>query len=199
MPLLRIETLAHGVRLGLWRITEQADELPKPRRADLAAYHGGRLLEKLVTYALLQRMTGHDDWVIGHEPSGKPFLEGMHISVSHTKGWAALLLSAEREVAVDIEYVSARVSRIAQRFMREDEYSGNLRAQLICWSAKETTYKFFADDHLTFFDMRMDALGSSDRDVLTMENLPCRQLLPVHYELTPDYVLTWAVGKEDAR
>lgn len=197
MPLLRIEEPVPGVHLGLWRITEQAGELPMPCAADLSAYHGSRLLEKLATYALLQRMTGRNDWVIGHQPSGKPFLDHMHISVSHTKGWAALILSAEREVAVDIEYVSPRVGRVVSRFMREDEDSHSLRSQLICWSAKETTFKFFTEDHLAFFDMRMTSLGLSDHGVLGMENLSRQQLLPVHYDLTPDYVLTWAEGRTD--
>lgn len=196
MPLLRIDELKEGVRLGLWRITEQTCDLPRPCVADLSSYHGGRLLEKLVTYALLHRMTGHNDLTIGHLPSGKPFLPQMHISVSHTKGWAALMLSTKGEVAVDIEYVSTRVSRVVSRFMREDEVSHSLRSQLICWSAKETTYKFFSDDRLAFFDMRMAPLDSSDSGVLTMENLPRQQFLPVHYDLTPDYVLTWAVGEE---
>ena len=194
MPLLRIDELPLGARLGLWHITEQTNDLPMPAAADLTAYHGGRLLEKLVTYALLERMTGHGDWVIGHQPSGKPFLDGMRISVSHTKGWAALLLSAEREVAVDIEYVSSRVSRVARRFMREDEDGHDLRSQLICWSAKETTYKFFSDDQLGFYDMRMASLGPSDQGVLSVENMPRQRSLSVHYDLTPDYVLTWAVG-----
>ncbi len=196
MPLLRVEEVAPGVQMGLWHITEQVEDLPMPC-VDLSGYHGNRLLEKLVIYALLQQMTGHDDWVIGHEPSGKPSLEHMHISVSHTKGWAALLLSAECDVAVDIEYVSTRVSRVAERFMREDEDGGSLRSQLICWSAKETTYKYFAEDHLAFFDMRMTSLGLSDHGVIGMENLLRQQLLPVYYDLTPDYVLTWAVGRTD--
>lgn len=195
MPLLRVEEVAPSVQMGLWHITEQVEDLPKPC-VDLSGYHGSRLLEKLVIYALLQQMTGRDDWVIGHEPSGKPFLEHMHISVSHTKGWAALLLSAEREVAVDIEYVSTRVSRVAERFMREDEVCSSLRSQLICWSAKETTYKYFAEDRLAFFDMRMTSLGLSDHGVLSMENLLRQQFLPVYYDLTPDYVLTWAIGRD---
>ena len=195
MPLLRIDEPSPGVALGLWRITEQACDLPRPEVADLTAYHGGRLLEKLVTYALLRQMTGHDDWVIGHESSGKPFLDSLHISVSHTRGWAALMLSAEHEVAVDIEYVSDRVGRVARRFMREDEDSGSLRSQLICWSAKETTYKFFADDRLAFCDMRMTSLGLAGQGTLVVENLPRERSLPVCYALTADYVLTWAVGE----
>ena len=93
MPLQRIDEVAPGVKLGLWRITEQAEKLPRPTTADVSAYHGGRLKEKLVTYALLHAMTGNNDGIIGHDPSGKPLLTNMHISLSHTKGWAALILS----------------------------------------------------------------------------------------------------------
>ena len=57
MPLQRIDEVAPGVKLGLWLIAEQAEEVPRPTTADVSAYHGGRLKEKLVTYALLHAMT----------------------------------------------------------------------------------------------------------------------------------------------
>lgn len=194
MPLQRIDEVAPGVKLGLWRITEQAEELPRPTTADVSAYHGGRLKEKLVTYALLHAMTGNNDGIIGHDSSGKPLLANMHISLSHTKGWAALILSPYQEVAVDIEYRSNRVCRVADRFMRDDEAKGGVDIQLTCWSAKETTFKFFSADHLLFQDMRMAPFTPSDHGVLTMENLRRKIHLTVHYELNADYVLTWATS-----
>lgn len=195
MPLQRIDEVEPGVRLGLWRITEQTKELPRPALADVSTYHGCRLAEKLVTYALLHAMTGHNDWMIGHAPSGKPLLENMHISLSHTKGWAAMILSHNHEVAVDIEYRSDRVSHVANRFMRDDEEKDGVDNQLACWSAKETAFKFFSADHLLFQDMRMLPFSPSTKGILTIENLRRKQLLPIHYELNNDFVLTWATSQ----
>lgn len=194
MPLQSIERLTDDVKLGLWRITEQADDLPWPTGVDLSGYHGGRLVEKLVTYALLHALTGRIDLTIGYLPSGKPFVDGMAVSISHTKGWAALVLSETHNVAVDIEYWSDRVSRVVSRFMRVDEDGSSLASQLVCWSAKETVYKFYSDDQLAFSEMRMSGLQPSRCGVLDMDNLRRAQVLPVDYRITADYVLTWAVG-----
>ncbi len=194
MPLQSIERLTDDVTLGLWRITEQADDLPWPTGVDLSGYHGGRLVEKLVTYALLHALTGRIDMTIGYLPSGKPFVDGMAVSISHTKGWAALVLSETHNVAVDIEYWADRVSRVASRFMRVDEDGSSLASQLVCWSAKETVYKFFSDDQLAFSEMRMSGFQPSRCGVLHMDNLRRAQVLPVDYRITADYVLTWAVG-----
>ncbi len=194
MPLIRIDELQPDVRLGLWHVTERAEDLPLPLSADLSGYHGNRRVEKLVTYALLAAMTGRHDLVVGHEPSGKPCLDGLFVSISHTKGWAVVMLSPSREVAVDIEYRSDRVCRVADRFMRADEPRATVSTQLLCWSAKETAYKFYSADSLQFHEMRMLPCPAHAQGQLTMMNLRRNEALTVHYVLNADYVLTWAAG-----
>lgn len=64
-------------------------------------------------------------------------------------------ISSLSPVAIDIEYISDRVSRIISRFLRPDEEASTLFQQLVCWCAKETAYKFFSSQHLEFLDMRI--------------------------------------------
>ena len=148
MPLIRLQQLGADARLGLWQMTEDAAALPVPPE-DLSRYHSAsRLRERLTAYALLREMTGRADLVIDHDETGRPLVDGWNISISHTRGWAALIQSRSKAVAVDIEFFSDRVSRVRDRFIRPDEDGDSLACQLINWSAKETVYKLLGRENL---------------------------------------------------
>ena len=119
MPLIKIEAVAPDVRLGLWKIEETIELFfaANPHLQDLCSrlsdyQSASRRLEILATYGLLFAMTNNSRLSITHYPNGKPHVEGYHVSISHTRGYAVLLISTNKEVAVDIEYYSNRVSRI---------------------------------------------------------------------------------------
>ena len=112
------------------------------------------------------------------------------ISISHTRGYAALILSDDSEVGIDIEYRSDRVERIASRFIRPDEKAETTDEKLLLWSAKEAVYKLFSEDNLMFFDMRTLSI---DEGVVRMENIKRNIVVDVHYAFTADYVLTYVL------
>ena len=120
---------------------------------------GVRQCERQAVLALLQMMLGVKTVVIEHKADGMPLLEGWHVSISHTKGFAAVLLSKRFNVGVDIEYNSIRVSKIATRFLREDEFVSDVSQQLVFWTAKESVFKLFSEDRLTFGNMVVSAKG----------------------------------------
>ena len=110
MPFLSTEHLAEDVSLGLWLLDEEEDFFFKnyPCLRDLQEKmttigSKQRRLEKLAARALLFEMTNSANLHFSHNDSGKPLVEGYHVSVSHTKGMVALMLSKTREVAVDVE------------------------------------------------------------------------------------------------
>lgn len=207
MPLSKIFEPCRGVQVGLWQMTEGIDQFPKPKGVNISFRSDKRLKEELCVYALLTAMTGNDHLVIDHEPSGKPWLDGWSVSVSHTRGWVAIILSTDFQVGIDVEYTSDRVSKVVDRFVREDEQRETLSQQLINWSAKETVYKLFSEQKLDYFDMRLHDLPSEidtvlDRDAhvvsggiadsVLVDVLKTNGVATVHYELTPDYVLTYS-------
>ena len=76
------------------------------------------------------------------------------ISLSHSKTHAALLLSASPHVGVDIETVSPRILRLAQRIAQPCELPASFAALsdedkarhlTILWTLKEATYKSLDD------------------------------------------------------
>ena len=171
MALLFINEIDKDVRLGVWEMEEnlnyeQFASLPFYDR--LMSLSENRRKETASVYSLLFAMTGNRNLVIGHEPSGKPYVEGYKIGISHTKGFVSVILSTSCDVAVDIEYINTRVLRIADRFLREDEKPNALQFSkekkekgdkdvvpdviptLLFWCAKETIYKLCSDERLTF-------------------------------------------------
>ena len=199
MALINIRELQPGVQMGLWQITESVDDfyadypfLQKYKTALTEKYRNdGRKLEFLAIHALLHEMVG--DGKIDHLPSGKPILKGWHVSLSHTKGFAALILSRTHEVGVDIEYYSDRVERIVSKFMRKDEKASNLDELLVHWCSKETVYKLFSEDNLEYSQMRVKPFSSMSDWGCMVENLKAKKTVWVDFELTMEFVLTYAV------
>lgn len=205
MALVEKMSLQDGTMLGLWRVDEtvaQLQVLGNVHKQVCEAYTSNkRRLEVLCTYALLFALTDDVSLRIEHLPSGKPLCHATgrryYISVSHTTGWVALLLSENKAVAVDIEYVSDRVYRVAQRFLREDErYVQRLDLQL-CWCAKEAAYKFFSEQNLTFHEMRVEPFASATsilaKGQLVLSNLRSNGKLNLRFLSNENFVLVYAV------
>lgn len=197
MPLVSVENVAPGVRLGLWRIEAESADIyalhPALRNLDTDGVKSkSRLLEKLSVAALICEMTGVECPEIGHKYNGAPLLDGYHIGISHTRGYAAVVLSRDVEVAVDIEYRSERVRRIVDKFVRNDEQAESLDRLLLNWCAKETVYKLLNTENLGYFDMRLKPFTISDEGNFDVEDLKGTQSIQVNYRITPDYTLTFS-------
>ena len=121
------------------------------------------------------------------------------ISISHTKGYVAVLLGdPKKEVGIDIEYYSGRVRKVAHKFMRADEQESLFRGTetwslLLHWSAKETMFKCMnASDvdfreHLHVMPFIVDEQGVfSAAEYRTAE----KRNFQIHYYLFSDFVLT---------
>lgn len=209
MALLNIREVYPGVSLGLWQIDESVErfysEYPflQSYRLLVDKYKSdGRKLEYLAIRALLHEMLksrGMSDAQIGkmggitHNAAGKPLLNGFHISITHTKGYAALIISPKQNVAVDIEYFDDRVERIAHKFLRKDEKAQGLDDLLVHWCAKETVYKLFSEDNLQFSQMRVKPFDTMCDWACEVENMKSKNVVRVDFEQTMEFVLTYTM------
>lgn len=197
MPLLSIEHIKPNVMLGLWQIeTSPSDLLSSyPQLASIVPSEmkaPSRILERLAVAALVTEMTGIARPSITHHPNGAPLLDGYHIGISHTRGYAAVVLSRDCEVAVDIEYRTNRVERIVSKFIRPDEQSESLDRVLLNWCAKETVYKLLNAEKLQYFDMKVVPYELEQEGHFSVENLKESCFVEVAYRITPDYTLTYS-------
>ena len=196
--------------LGLWQMDESPEQLfdlyphllPYRSSLDDKYKNDGRKLEFLAIRALMYemlRVNGASKGLLSHagdfthNGQGKPLFRGYHVSISHTKGYAALILSKKSEVAVDIEYMSDRVERIASKFLRKDERADSLDAKLVHWCAKETVFKLFSEENLLFEDMRVKPFDTMADWACDVENLKSGKTARVDFELAMDFVLTYSM------
>ena len=208
MALINVREVYPGVSLGLWRMDEDMAEILSRYPwmgeyvEELNNYKSDRRkLELLTVRALLHEMLLMDGLSakrslrvgkICHNENGKPLLQGYHISISHTKGFVAVMASKVHEVAVDIEYYDDRVKRIAQNFLRKDEDFKGIDSLLVCWCGKETVSKLFSDANLQCCEMRVTPFDVMSDWSCEIENLKSQQKVNVDFELTMEYVLTYA-------
>ncbi len=199
MALINIREVYPGVNLGLWQMDETVDEyfdrypwLEKHRGQVVPLKNEGRKKEFLAVRALLHEMLGDGVGEITHNEAGKPMLKGYRVSVSHTQGFAAIIVSKTKEVGVDVEYISDRVKRIASKFMRKDEKASDVDSLLVHWCAKETVYKLFSDQNLQYEEMRVKPFDAMADWMCEVENLKSRKKVTVDFELTMEFVLTYA-------
>ena len=210
MAVVNIREVYPGVSLGLWQMDESPEQLfdlyphllPYRSSLDDKYKNDGRKLEFLAIRALMYemlRVNGASKGLLSHagdfthNGQGKPLFRGYHVSISHTKGYAALILSKKSEVAVDIEYMSDRVERIASKFLRKDELADSLDAKLVHWCAKETVFKLFSEENLLFEDMRVKPFDTMADWACDVENLKSGKTARVDFELAMDFVLTYSM------
>ena len=210
MAVVNIREVYPGVSLGLWQMDESPEQLfdlyphllPYRSSLDDKYKNDGRKLEFLSIRALMYemlRVNGASKGLLSHagdfthNGQGKPLFRGYHVSISHTKGYAALILSKKSEVAVDIEYMSDRVERIASKFLRKDERADSLDSKLVHWCAKETVFKLFSEENLLFEDMRVKPFDTMSDWACDVENLKSGKTARVDFELAMDFVLTYSM------
>ena len=205
MAVVNIREVYPGVSLGLWQMDESPEQLfdlyphllPYRSSLDDKYKNDGRKLEFLAIRALMYemlRVNGASKGLLSHagdfthNGQGKPLFRGYHVSISHTKGYAALILSKKSEVAVDIEYMSDRVERI--------ERADSLDSKLVHWCAKETVFKLFSEENLLFEEMRVKPFDTMSDWACDVENLKSGKTARVDFELAMDFVLTYSMWKK---
>jgi len=164
MAVLQIEHIDNGL-FGLWKITEELEELlpmanlsPSDFETWSAIKAIQRKKEWLATRALLNEMTGKPT-LIDYHPDGRPFLKNLktNISISHTKGYAAILLNDKTIPGIDIELNSRSAEKVAPRILspeelescRENEGFSNHKL-LIHWCAKESIFKIVPEHSISY-------------------------------------------------
>ena len=152
---------------------------------------------RVLLYAMLQ-----EDKEIGYSPEGKPYLtdHSFFISISHTKGYVAVMLASFTPAGIDIEQYGQRVKRVYDRFIRSDErvepYQGDETwSMLLHWSAKETIFKSMENADADLRKLCLSHFIPQSEGVFQVREYATerQQLFTVGYRICPDFVLTWTV------
>jgi phosphopantetheinyl transferase len=167
MPLFRLTVINEDCIWGLWEITESvhtlAAQLP-PNTHDLlylaTVTHEGKKAESLAVRVLSKCIL--QEWRYAYkgiikDQHDKPYLADLpvHMSISHTSRYAAVIMHRHQEVGIDIEFVKEKLLKVAHKFLNEQEWQDagtDLEKLCVYWSAKEVLYKKYGRRQLSLKD-----------------------------------------------
>jgi phosphopantetheinyl transferase len=152
----------------------------------------------------LRHLLGKEVQIL-HHIDGSPYLNdtAYFISITHTKGYAAVILSRKSNPGIDIEYRSERAYTLKERFLSSEESDLIHETKTISpadfatvfWCAKETAFKSLKCESVDFI-RHLHILSCSVKEhsgILTVSETktPQQQSFAIDFEITEDFVLTW--------
>ncbi|MDU0371018.1 4'-phosphopantetheinyl transferase superfamily protein [Hymenobacter endophyticus] len=215
MPLHSLSPISHTAVLGLWHLTEPAEELWPllPAQAHyLARFPQGRdelrarqwLAGRVLAHQLLRELSDAPA-TLHNDENGRPYfpeLPAGGVSLSHSGEWVAAVLSAQEAVGIDIEMIRPKAKKLAHRVLAESELANagdDAVKYCLYWSAKETLYKLHSRRGLVFKEqLLLSPFELREAGVLTghllLEN--SRSQHQIQYsQPSPGYILTYTVGE----
>ncbi len=163
MPVTTINKLRENTFLIVWEITEsnfQLQELLHARLHDWHAqdYHRENKHWLASRLAILHHFRNEEvDLIkdIYNKPHLKVEEKDVYVSITHSFDKAAVILSTDHMVAMDLERIDNRISRVMHKFCNQTELAfaaGDTKKLTIIWAAKETLYKWYGKKELDFKD-----------------------------------------------
>ncbi|MDA3954835.1 MAG: 4'-phosphopantetheinyl transferase superfamily protein [Bacteroidales bacterium] len=207
MGLILKERIKKDVKFGLWEITEDYDTLRNDLLLDdddIATVENfknhKRKLEWLSVRTLLKRMLNKDSKIV-YGPERKPYLHNnaYNISISHSKNFTAIIMSKKRRVGLDLEFMTNKILRIADKFLRPEEIENIEKDQelyhlYLHWCAKEALYKicdkvdinFVTNLNIDPFKPKLNGLMSG-----TVNNSYMNEKFVLNYFTLMNYSIVW--------
>ncbi|MEF9931010.1 MAG: 4'-phosphopantetheinyl transferase superfamily protein [Bacteroidales bacterium] len=211
MGLYSRKELKNGAEVSVWEVTESEDELlniisiPNDELEELFIIKSGaRRREKLAVRALLNTIF-NDKVYLGHHDNGSPFIQNnpIHISITHTTRFVAIITHPAEDVGIDIECINRDFSPVEKKALSEEERDDlsdkNRNLQLaIYWCAKEAIYKRMSQHGVDFAkQMEVERFNPKDEgeiDATFINKDGSEEEFELEYETFEEHVLVWLVG-----
>ncbi len=162
MPLFKTITPNSQTIVKIWKIRESYDELLEPinlKPESLKRVIGMKSSIHQCGFLSVRHLLaefGYSDRDLFYDENGKPHLEdGKHISITHSFNYSAIIVS-DNKVGIDIEKQRPIITKIASKFVGyefeylKEEQNDYVKELTVIWCAKESLYKLFATQGLSF-------------------------------------------------
>jgi 4'-phosphopantetheinyl transferase len=162
MPIIYNQFVYGDCQLGIWEIEESFEDMYarihffEGEKERLGNYRSNiRKLEWMSVRRLLREIKGTPTQIVYNEQR-KPFLfnSDEHISISHSRYLTGILMSKNKKIGLDLEYMGQNIERVSHKFLNEDEYivdgDGRKFHLYIHWCAKEALYKLLDKQDINF-------------------------------------------------
>ena len=184
MPLYKTLTIRPSIKVYIWKVTESESDLSNgiTLTAHCQTRMDGMKSEKhrraFLSIRHLMAEAGYVDADLYYDEVGKPHLkDGKKISITHSNNFTGIIVGDTEEVGIDIEKQRDKILRIAHKFTPIEEYrtiantDALIRKLTIVWGCKESLYKIYAEQGLSFIHHINVKDFSFDESVTTAEIL----------------------------
>ncbi len=202
MPLVYQQNINAVTKMGVWHIAETEDFFLQqvPLQKEITHWH--KRLQHLAGRYLLKEL--YPDFpleLIKIADTRKPFLEdeAYHFSISHCGDYAAVMVSKEYRVGVDVELVTDKVEKIIHKFLSKQEKkllhpdAVNKTATLL-WSVKESVYKWKGSGEVDFIQhINIKSIEDKEDEGVVHCMFNNETALQIHYLHFNNNFLTWVL------
>ncbi len=209
MPLFYQHNINHSAKLAIWHITEPEGFFLKKVSLQSNITHWHKRLQHLAGRYLLQELYPDFPYhLIEIADTRKPFLpnEKYHFSISHCGDYAAVIISEEKRVGIDIELITPKVELIKHKFLSEEEIelvngqwsmvNGELQLLTLLWNCKEAVFKWYGNGGVDFKNniiIKEIISGDSNGTVNCVFIKEEETLLLIHYKFFDNLSLAWII------
>ncbi len=197
MAIFYQHTINPTTKLGVWHITEDESFFLERVTLQREITHPHKRLQHLAGKYLLQHLfPDFPHHLIQIADTRKPFLlnEEYHFSISHCGNYAAVIVSKDHRVGIDIELLSPKVESIKHKFLNTVELTWlkntGLQSLTTLWSAKEAVFKWFGGGDVDFREhICFDRMGSKTISGRFLKNGEIE--FELHHERMEDIILAY--------
>ena len=162
MPLIYQHQINAATKIGVWHITEAENFFLQFVPVQRSITHPHKRLQHLAGRFLLREL--FPDFplsLIQIADTRKPFLEDevFHFSISHCGDYAAVIVSTQNRVGVDIEIPHPKIERVQHKFLSANENQllkkidgENINMLTMAWSIKEAMFKWYGVGQIDFIN-----------------------------------------------
>jgi len=211
MPLFYQHNINDTTKLAVWHITEPENFFLEkvPLKRDIIHWH--KRLQHLAGRYLLQELFPDFPYhLIEIADTRKPFLpnEEYHFSISHCGDYAAVIVSKDKRVGIDVELVTPKIDLVKNRFLKDEELELVANYQLpeannkyfyfvtLLWSCKEAVFKWNGEGGISFKNhINIKRISGNDSQGI----IDCKFLkdqdkdLTINFQLFQNTCLAWVV------
>ena len=209
MPVVYQHTINNQSQLAVWEIREPLSYFLEQLEIAVPFMHPKKQLQFLASRLLLKYLEPgfpFEKVMIG--TGGKPFIPDREVnfSISHCGDYAAVIISKKSDVGIDVELINPKATKLNRKFLSETEralFSNEPdqtrinRQSTLCWSIKETMFKWYGKGGVDFKKhLEITELPETDSGhVKALFKKESLIELNIHYVLIQDLYLTWTQHK----
>ena len=211
MSLFKTIIFSPSTQILVWEITESLEELlgnvvlKEKTQLRLNKMKSEMHQRAFLSVRMLLKEAGYTDFELHYDEFGKPyFLDGKHVSITHSHHFSAIIISDET-VGIDIEMQREKIIRIADKFVNDKELNrlksfdlqDYIKKLTVKWGAKEAIFKIRNEKGISFKDhIQVNPFEIEDQKttaILELENI--KQQFSIHFEEFEGVTLVYAFEK----